>query len=72
MYIPANTGGCPAGFGGVCRTWQGWKDTSWSSSCSEIGNSSLDSIASSSDWDGDLDLCAELLDLWAILGLCTW
>ena len=61
-----------------CWIWRhlqnmvGWKDTSWSSSCSELGNSSLESITSSSDWDGDLDLCAELWGLWAILGLCTW
>ena len=70
MYIPIATGGCPAGLEGVVGTCQGWKDTSTSSSSSELSNSSWDSITSSAKGDGDLDLCAELLDLLAIIGLC--
>ena len=72
MYIPVATGGCPAQLEGVGRTWWGWKDISKSSSCSELSNSSWDSITSSANGDGDLDLCVELLGLLAMFGLCIW
>ena len=69
--MPVGTGDGPAGLAGGTGVWQGWKDTSRSSSWSQCSNSSGDSVTSSVWGDGDLDPCTDVLALLAMFALLS-
>ena len=67
--MPVGIEGGPVGLGRGTGVWQGWKDTSESSSWSECSNSLGDSVTSSVWGDGDLDPCTDVMALLAMFEL---